>query len=370
MAKYLAVEIEHSKYARFLSLEGRDRRSSNLTTLVDKQRRAEVKIFIVVDGKKELLHNFKVTSLPPQRAGEPRLLLSGNFDGNHTVRLALKINGKPYASQDLQVRRYLRRRRGGLIAGLLAAACVLVLLLWLLLRGCSAEKTLPSAEPSRETSSPKIASPETASPAAGDKTGPTDTGMGTDTDAPAKSSSGSTGSASEAASKSPASDRGSSSSDSAPVSSADSETDKRSVSVSDTVVSPAATTSQEEEAAQKTNASEGRQPPILESGTIYFEPDTSFLTPAAKEKLAKLAMELRPYEGPQVRIRGHCALYGTERGRIELSRQRAREAYSYLREAGWRPQSPPKITGMGGKEPVTTDEHRQYLNRRVEVLIR
>ena len=66
-------------------------------------------------------------------------------------------------------------------------------------------------------------------------------------------------------------------------------------------------------------------------------------------------------------ITGHTALAGTERGRYDLSEQRARTVYRYLQTAGWDAAGEVLVRGVGGEAPVTRDPERQELNRRVEI---
>jgi outer membrane protein OmpA-like peptidoglycan-associated protein len=69
----------------------------------------------------------------------------------------------------------------------------------------------------------------------------------------------------------------------------------------------------------------------------------------------------------QVRIAGHCALFGSEGGRTALSRLRAEAVRDYLLAAGWKPRTPPVIEALGGQRPLTTDPDDQDLNRRVVI---
>jgi len=104
---------------------------------------------------------------------------------------------------------------------------------------------------------------------------------------------------------------------------------------------------------------------VAQSATVYFQPDVATLTGEARELLDGLLPGLRA----DIRwvFTGHCALAGTERGRRDLSVERAEAVYAYLLEKGWDPEEEPVVAGVGGAQPVTTDPARQYLNRRVEI---
>ena len=107
---------------------------------------------------------------------------------------------------------------------------------------------------------------------------------------------------------------------------------------------------------------------------FYFLPDSYHLTEKAREGLKKLIPTLNSVNDlknsgiRRIKIYGHCALYGTERGRYKLSYQRALAVYKYLLKEGWRPKVKPEIKGWGGTNPVTRDPKKQNLNRRVEIL--
>ncbi|GEM_PF-5471960 len=134
------------------------------------------------------------------------------------------------------------------------------------------------------------------------------------------------------------------------------------------------------EANPKTSSGEN-QPPAVKAipketrFTVYFLPDSPLLTRQAEEKLNKIALTLKNLppgntKDYTVQIYGHCALYGTERGRISLSRKRAINVFRYLKEQGWEPSSRVKVAGLGGTKPVTRDPKKQYLNRRVEIILK
>ena len=104
---------------------------------------------------------------------------------------------------------------------------------------------------------------------------------------------------------------------------------------------------------------------------VFFLPDSAELTPDAREELLRTAEWLGGLREKQilVRIEGHCAPAGSELGRLELSRQRARAVEQFLREAGWRPTVPAVVAGFSSERPTTTDPAQQHLNRRAEVIV-
>ncbi|NOY10192.1 MAG: OmpA family protein [Spirochaetes bacterium] len=112
----------------------------------------------------------------------------------------------------------------------------------------------------------------------------------------------------------------------------------------------------------------GPVPPVRINEVIYFAPDSSVLTTEAEKKLTAIIPGLNRIKKGRIIIRGHCALYGTEKGRTELSGQRAANTLMFLISRGWRPEHTPEVKGYGGKYPVTTDPDKQNLNRRVEIV--
>jgi outer membrane protein OmpA-like peptidoglycan-associated protein len=105
------------------------------------------------------------------------------------------------------------------------------------------------------------------------------------------------------------------------------------------------------------------------SATVYFRPDDSGLTREATRLLESMLDDLHGLGDRRVVITGHCALAGTERGRLDLSQNRARSVFAFLSARGFRPQLEPIVQGVGGESPVTLEPDLQYLNRRVEITL-
>lgn len=111
------------------------------------------------------------------------------------------------------------------------------------------------------------------------------------------------------------------------------------------------------------------QTPVPIKTTVYFLPDDASLTEDTKRALDLLLPQLAERTTMRFTAVGHCALAGTERGRIDLSISRAESVYTYLSSAGFLPETQPELSGLGGKEPVTRDPDLQHLNRRVEIAV-
>jgi len=105
----------------------------------------------------------------------------------------------------------------------------------------------------------------------------------------------------------------------------------------------------------------------VEPVIILFNPEEAVLLPAARTALDRLAETLKGRDLSKLTISGHCALFGSETERQELSLKRAEAAAAYLRSRGLNLPPAVRITGEGGTRPLTSDPARQDINRRVEI---
>ena len=101
--------------------------------------------------------------------------------------------------------------------------------------------------------------------------------------------------------------------------------------------------------------------------SVYFLPDDAALLPETRNLLDRLLASLGDAGGWRIEITGHCAIAGTEKGRIDLSLKRAHEVSVYLKAGGLSPETEPAVTGVGAARPVTLDPGLQHLNRRTEI---
>ncbi len=112
---------------------------------------------------------------------------------------------------------------------------------------------------------------------------------------------------------------------------------------------------------------------VANSCSVYFAPDSAKLTKETISGLEEFITAL-PSEGDfekgnfKLQIRGHCAKYGTEEGRAELSKERAMNVYNFLKNR-WGIEAESIITGAGASEPITLERKQQHLNRRVDIQV-
>ena len=103
---------------------------------------------------------------------------------------------------------------------------------------------------------------------------------------------------------------------------------------------------------------------VIEPLTVYFPPESVVLTRASLLSLERYASALPP--GAVLDVAGHCAPFGTARGRERLSLARAQVVADVL--ARYAPGNVEyRLSRHGSTQPVTSDEERQDLNRRVEI---
>jgi outer membrane protein OmpA-like peptidoglycan-associated protein len=103
-----------------------------------------------------------------------------------------------------------------------------------------------------------------------------------------------------------------------------------------------------------------------ETATVYFSPDSASLNSRTREELEQLAALLT--SDYDIVIEGHCAEYGTERGRLALSAARAQNVAGFLAER-IQTDSRFQTAGLGSSRPATRDPDLQELNRRVEIFL-
>lgn len=103
---------------------------------------------------------------------------------------------------------------------------------------------------------------------------------------------------------------------------------------------------------------------------VPFKEGSAVLTTEARERLRRLANDLRGYVS-MIEIRGHCSVGETDNPR-NLAYVRAMAVYDFLVDPahGGLPDRRLKVTVMGTADPVTPDQtpFEKAQNRRVEVM--
>lgn len=348
MKPIVGVKIENRHLAELVTLRGSARGLLKLTTLKPDQRKAAVRVYLLRRHRKDFLTEFVLQDVHRKGGKTPAIDLEGFYNGKFRLDLTLKLNGVARESRSISLVSFLPGRF--FLRRILPPLAVVLLAVLFLLLG------LPRLRESRRGDAPPRTAPETPMPA----DTPRDTPPPADTppEEPPPT---------ETPPKDPPP------ADTPPdIPPADTptpaDTPPEAPPVADTPLEaspPRDPAPKEEPQPEAAAATESSVP--FDGVTIYFGPDSSELTPEAREQLSRIAGHLSDYRGP-VSISGHCASYGTESGRMDLSHRRAEAVYTYLRRQGWEPEEPPRVDGYGSTMPAVDEEDRQHLNRRVEIL--
>lgn len=102
---------------------------------------------------------------------------------------------------------------------------------------------------------------------------------------------------------------------------------------------------------------------------VMFNPDSSLLRENEEELLSKLSTVLKQFQSFPLLITGHTALAGTEAGRLNLSKQRAKVVAEYLIKSEARTDTEIMTDGKGASVPRADNSTAEGMraNRRVEI---
>lgn len=304
----LGVEIDNARVVEVMPIAYGASGTMDLAAIERGQRRAVVKLYVLRGSKRHELARIDVQELPAFPNRRALLRLRTAVDRTGELRVRLDVEDRLYRDERFDARPFMRRSPLALAA---------VVLLALLIAAGALYALWPRAD-----TEPPLAAPETGAAAEP----PVDGGEAPEAAGP------------DEAAAAPGPEDG------------------------DTT--GAAGTSDGDEAPEPQPAAEPAE------WAVYFRPDSPVLTPQARSRLADIATELAAYDADAgVTIVGHTALAGTERGRYDLSRERARNVRAFLQAQGWDAAQEVEVRGVGGEQPVTRDPDRQQLNRRVEITV-
>ena len=349
----LGVEIDNSRIVEVIPLDYGASGSMDLAAIERGQHRALVRLYVLRGTKRTELTTMDVRNLPAFPNRRALLRLRSTVDHAGELRLRLDVEDRLYHDERVDVRPYIRRSRTAVAAAALGLILLLAAAAFLALGGLPAgDTTAPAAEApvSEETAdeTPEPAPAETAPP---DEPAPEAAAEGRET--PPADDTGTAAAASDDAATEPG---------------------RGQQTGGEGATADRATTAEPADGAVTEAPAEAEAEPAppetVEPAewSVYFTPDSPVLTARARTRLADIAERLEDYpDEVTVRITGHTALAGTERGRYDLSEQRARNVYRYLQTEGWDTAGEVVIQGVGGEAPVTRDRDRQELNRRVEI---
>ena len=113
------------------------------------------------------------------------------------------------------------------------------------------------------------------------------------------------------------------------------------------------------------------QPPKPISFTLYFETNSTQITPGSRPQLEALMADAARRQAVEVQVTGHTDRVGSDADNDRLSLQRAEAVRSMLVQTGIKATFI-RAVGRGEREPLvpTADEQPEARNRRVEVILR
>jgi OOP family OmpA-OmpF porin len=125
------------------------------------------------------------------------------------------------------------------------------------------------------------------------------------------------------------------------------------------------------EANQTFAAALAAQPPKPISFTLYFETNSTQITPGSRPQLEALMADAARRQAVEVQVTGHTDRVGTDADNDRLSLQRAEAVRTMLVQSGIKATFI-RAVGRGEREPLvpTADEQPEARNRRVEVILR
>ncbi len=352
MTESIGVEIEHQHYALFLDLRKDVQNELALTTISDNQKKAAIKVYLFSEGKKIPVKEIVISPLPPKPAGEIKITLKGRLEKKRHLRLAVLFGKKQVHTSSTDLNKYRNKRSlwwiPVLLFVILGAAAGVVFGTGI--TGRQAETADAAVENGKEGS---VASKEKTSKTV--KTGEKQTVQETEADEAEEKK------APEAAEDEATTE--------APLAKA-AEDEATTEAPLAKAAEDEATTEAPETAKTAVEEPSPEIPAETIQRTVYFQPESASLTRETRSALLQVLELLNRYKDAKVEIIGHCALFPTEIERKALSLERAEAVYTFLVTNGWKPEIPPDMRGLGGDSPAASGEHRQHLNRRVEVVIR
>lgn len=318
----LGIEINDHRIAWIYNSAKSNISTIKLTTISAHQRKAEIKIYLKRNNRKYLIASETVTNIPNMAAGEPSIDIRPEIDGK-TLNYSIYLNRKFIKKGSVRLNRYLRPWKAAGISALVIAAVLLIfagLYFFNPFKVKTTEQDKGAKADIQQTDAAVEQKAESAAPA----------GTAATEDRAAEAEP-------EAAQPEPE-------------------------------TKPPTSAAAEEEPAVEIIFEERS---IADSISVYFKPDNAALTQETKDKLNSFISGLPSADDFEdgkfsLQVKGHCAKFGTEEGRAELSRERADNVHIYLKNR-WGIEAESVITGAGASEPYTLDKEKQFLNRRVDV---
>jgi outer membrane protein OmpA-like peptidoglycan-associated protein len=326
-----------------LELDGAAASGVRLTTLQIDQPRALIELFVNRDGERIPLTTIDVRDIPRLGERKPRIELTGRLLGSREVELSVFVEQRLFNRQRVDVSPFMKKRPKALVPVLIVGALLLAgLILLFALRPWARDAV---AEPA-----PQDAVEQEDAATGDDRTD----GAATQDEEPAADGRADAAEPEDAAEPAETAEPEDTAEPADPPEPEGAAADGRVRGADD------AADERRERAADIPER----------EWLVYFLPDRTFLTEDAVGELNQILTQLRAFPEAIIEIEGHCALAGTEAGREAISRERARNARSYLVQNGIDPERIADLRWFGATRPVTLDAGEQRLNRRVVITMR
>ena len=360
MSFLIGIEIDNSHVAWMHSPDGKGKSRLNLTTLSDYQHTAILNFYVKTDSRKIRLISETINNIPPAKAGDPLITVESELV-KRRMNYSIYLNNRFIRKSTVKIPKEAVKKDGSVIIPVSIAAVIILLLFALFLLPVSplsifssdsifsagrnrnsvsetAENTQPvvserkpeetkPAEVKQEISKPEIPKPAEQNP----ELNKTDEAL---------------------------------------------QNSRQQTSSEKSEEEPAITEAEPQE--DPAPAPEPAPPvPVTividKQLTVNFQPDNADLTAEARNKIIEFVKQLPTGDNTdldmiRIDITGHCARFGTESGRVELSEARAANTREFLLSI-WKVPTDAKIEGYGAARPVTMEKDKQYLNRRAEIHI-
>jgi len=366
---FTCVEIKDAKYIKLIALDRKSSKELDLTTIYREQELAYLNIFFVDKNKKKtLLKSIEITNIRPGKSGIPELHLSVSYDGNQYYKIILRLNGYIFHNSVIDIRQIKKSPFRFMNIAFIALAVIIVGLLSFFsikaLRYNSKDDLPQGAQVINGAIKEKKSSENLTGQTTSEKSTSTQTDS-TQTDSTQADST-----------QTDSTQADSTQTDSTQTDSTQTDSTQTDSTQTDSTQADSTQTDSTQTDSAQVDSTQVDEEPVIQSkmiddkATVYFFPDSSKLTSGAESVLDQVLSILESEEDLYVEILGHCAFYGTEKGRQEISTDRAENVYSYFISNGWTPEYQPRLAGLGHGQIVTKDPEKQNLNRRVEIIIK
>lgn len=359
MKNKIYIEIEYTKFVYFMDVTPGSHRRINLTTIVPHQHKADIKLYIFKDGKKELLNSYGIENLPDKGENRPLIVLKADISDKGIMRLSMDVENRSNITDSLNVRRFFdseTQTKGNHFLPVLIGAGVVFIILIIASIFFFSGNTGPVSTYGGDTDDANVRSSRI-------------TGNGADQDSSQKQQTTQTAEKTpEPQSAATADGQSSANPANQQERNQGSSRDNEKTNTKATETTPGRTGNPPPQQ-QQTKTEETKSQIERQVFTIYFEPEKARLSRQSREVLNSAITIVKQNPAASIEIQGHCADFGTKQSRLEVSKQRAKRAERYLLEKGISPSRIVSVKWFGAQRPFSTKLDEIQFNRRVHIVI-